>query len=158
MSWTQEIVTIVRYMVGDSESVVYTDNQIQKNILIAAQIVKNEVNFPKAYFIDVFGGTITPDPTEEEKDQWFVSLVSLKTACMILTQEARIYGIQSIKIVDGPSTIDTSQRAKNLMELSKERCKDYEKHKMQFAFGDSAGGFVISTPTTIEYLNPRVFN
>lgn len=157
MSWTEEIVTIVRYMVGDSESVVYTDTQIQKNILIASQIVKNEVSFYKPYFIDVFGGTILPDPTEDEKDEWFISLVSLKAACMILTQEARIYSIQGIKILDGPSTIDTAQRAKNLIELAKERCKDYDRHKIQFAMGESFG-FVISTPTTIEYLNPRVFN
>lgn len=157
MSWTQEIVTIVRYMVGDSESVIYTDNQIQKNILIAAQIVKNEVSFSNQYYIDVFGGSIVPDPTEGTKDEWFVSLVSLKTACMILNQEARIYGMQAVKIIDGPSTVDTSQIAKNLAELAKERCKDYEKHKIQFAMGESYG-FVISTPTTIEYLNPRAFN
>lgn len=157
MSWTEEIVTIVRYMVGDSESLVYTDTQIQKNILIAAQICKNEVNFSKSYFIDVFGGNILPDPTEDEKDEWFISLISLKAACMILTQEARIYSIQGVKIMDGPSTIDTSQRAKNLIDLAKERCKDYDRHKMQFAMGDYSG-FVISTPTTIEYLNPRMFN
>lgn len=157
MSWTEELVTMVRYMVGDSASTTYTDTQIQKNILIAARIVNNEVGFPKLYTIDVFSGSILPDPTDDEVDKWFVSLVSLKAACMILTQEARIYSLQGVKIVDGPSTIDTSQIAKNLIELAKDRCKDYEKHKLQFAMGDSYG-FVISTPTTIPYLNPRVFN
>jgi len=160
MSWQTEITEIVRYLVGDSSEVTYTDQQIQKNILIAARMIVTEVFFNTIYNINVSTLTLDPDPTDSSEDESkaLINLISLKAACMILSSEYQIYAKRSVKIVDGPSSIDGTSIAKNLLDLSKDRCNQYSSYKMQYSMGSMNGGTAILTPTTSQYINPRVFS
>lgn len=160
MSWQTEITEIVRYLVGDSGETTYTDSQIQKNILIAARIVTSEISFDTDYTISVANTTLSPDPTELNTDEsnGFINLVSLKASCMILFSEYQIYSKQSVKIVDGPSSIDGTSVAKNLLMLSQDRCAEYSSYKIQYSMSSMNCGTAILTPTTYDYVNPRIFN
>lgn len=160
MSWQTETTEIVRYLVGDSSETTYTDEQIQKNILIAARIVVQEISFDTNYTINVSTTTLTPDPMDLDTDESksFVNLICLKAACMILNSEYQIYSKQSFRITDGPSTVDGTAVAKNLLILAQDRCKEYSSYKINYVMGNMNGGTAVLTPTTSQYVNPRVFN
>lgn len=63
MAWQDQMSTIVRYVVNDVDSSNYTfsDERVETSILVAAQLVSNEIDFIQTYTIDVEGGTISPD-------------------------------------------------------------------------------------------------
>ena len=90
MAWQDQMSTIVRYIVNDVDSTNYTfsDERIETSILVASQLVINEIDFVQTYTIDVEGGTISPDPTvTATKDNDFINIISLRTGATILGSE-----------------------------------------------------------------------
>ena len=85
MSWQMEIPIIVRALVNDlSDQPVYSDERIQQTIVIAAQYVEFDVVLDNKYVVNIVNPDIIPDPTTLDiKDTIFISLVSLKAACII---------------------------------------------------------------------------
>jgi hypothetical protein len=83
MSWKKEIPIIVRTLINDlSDTPTYSDERILQVISVAAKYVQFDVVLDHQYTINVVNPTITPDPTVDN-DSIFISLVSLKTACLI---------------------------------------------------------------------------
>lgn len=83
MSWKKEIPIIVRTLINDlSETPTYSDERILQVIAVAAKYVQFDVVLDHQYTVNVANPTITPDPTIDN-DSIFISLVSLKTACII---------------------------------------------------------------------------
>lgn len=152
MSWQTEIVENVRVLINDMDATqTYTDDRIERVVIIAANQVLQEVQFPTAYSIDIAEAEISPDPTSlSTKDNGFINLVSLKTACLIISGELKQYSlVGGISVNDGPSSINMSNVFGNLKDLQKSICGEYARYKLEYKLSQSINnGQVVMTPTT----------
>lgn len=156
-SGLQEIIIILRVLIQDPLGVNYSDASLNKLCLVSAISVNQELCFD--YIISLSAGTITPDPIEED-DIMFKMFVAHKAAILLLESEVRGYSSQSIKIVDGPSTIDLSNRSKDSGQILKILHDNYALMKRDYSLSCSGGsfGYAILTPTTIEYISGNNFS
>jgi hypothetical protein len=83
-TWQNEMVRIVRHLVDDLDAATYSDSRLEETVLVSAQMVQLQVTFDKTYTVDVDELLLTPDPTAATRDNAFINLVCLKTACIIL--------------------------------------------------------------------------
>jgi len=81
MAWQNELTIIVRHIIGDldSDNYSFSDGRIEESILVAAQLIHNEMEFLVEYNIEVDNGSLTPDPTttpvgSSNKDDDFIAL------------------------------------------------------------------------------------
>jgi len=129
MSWQGQISTMVRHLVNDLDETnyKYSDSRIEKTILVSSFLVINDADFNNSYSVNVEQCSLIPDPTDTEtKDNPFVALVSLKTACVILGSEVRSEASNAISIKDGPSAIDLRGVSSTLMALYKDLSEQYD--------------------------------
>lgn len=129
MSWQNTVPVMVRYLINDTDSTnyKYSDSRIQKATLVGAQFVGLELDFVNSYAVDLVGETIVPDPTSSEtRDDPFINLLALRTACIILGSEIKTEAANAIAIKDGPSSIDLRGVSSTLTVLYKDLCDKYE--------------------------------
>lgn len=128
MSWRNEIPLIVRYLIDDinSSSYKYSDERIETSILISAQLILMETSFNNEYTINIVNNQLSPDPTSP-RDDAFITLTALKTACIIVGSEIKTESANSISIKDGPSSIDLRGVSSTLVVLYKDLCEKYDK-------------------------------
>ena len=155
MSWQGEMTTMVRTLISDVDpsNYTYSNQRLETTILVAAQIVMTEIDFENKYTVDVEQCYITPDPTDAttphatiNRDDAFINLVSLKTACIIMGSELKTQSLNAVKVVDGPSSIDFTAVAANIRYLYDYSCKNYEEYKFNYAAGNNAVGKAILSP------------
>lgn len=149
MSWQGQISTMVRHLINDtdSSSYKYTAKRLETTILVAAQLLSIETDLNNTYTINVEQCQLTPDPTDAEtKDDDFVALTSLKSACIILGGEVKTESANAISIKDGPSAIDLRGVAGTLTGLYKDICAKYDKLLLDYKAGNSIAGHVILGP------------
>jgi len=155
MSWQGEIVTMVRHLISDVDPTNYTYSQdrLETAALVAAQIVQLEVNFEQTYTIDVEQCYLSPDPTDPttsitlaNRDDIFINLVALKTACLIMSSELRTYGLSSISVTDGPSSINYTAVAGHIKTLLDYAKQAYEDYKFNYKAGNACNGKAILSP------------
>jgi hypothetical protein len=148
MAWTDDMPVIVRYLVNDvnSSDYTYTNGRIKQTIVVAAQLVLNEIDFDKTYTVTVSTSGITPDPTAATKDDAFINLVSLKSACLIASSELRTKSLDAVRVSDGSSSIDAGGVLRGFEALSKSMCQRYEDAKIQYKAGNSVAGKAVLTP------------
>lgn len=129
MSWQGQISSMVRHLVNDLDDTnyKYSDSRIEKTILVSSFLVLNDADFINNYSINVEQCLLSPDPTDTEtKDNAFVALVVLRTACVILGSEVRSEASNAISIKDGPSAIDLRGVSSTLMSLYKDLSEQYD--------------------------------
>jgi len=145
MTWQTDSVQIVRTLIHDvaPSTYAYTDERIEEVFVVSAYSVIVEVTFSNAYLITLSTCTITPDPV---LDKYFMNLVSLKAASIILFSEYKTASSSAVKVVDGPSTIDYTAVSKNLKDLYDNAAEQYEQMKFKYNVGEGASGIVILTP------------
>ncbi len=148
MSWQNELVRMLRYLIDDVTCITYKDDRLEETVIVAAQFVNLEIDFDKTYTIDIDALILTPDPTATVRDNAFINLVVLKAACIVLAGEAKANALQAIKIKDGPTEIDTGQRHKALEVRVTQVCSDYTQTKLQYVTGDGRTGQAVLTPFT----------
>ena len=147
MAWLDDMPIIVRYLVNDVDSSDYTfsDNRIETSILVAAQLVINEIDFSQTYTIDIDECSISPDPSSSSnKDNNFINIVSLRAGCIILGSELKTQGFSAIRVSDGPSSIDMSRTMDGIKILYDEMCTRYEEAKMQYKANGVVGEAILS--------------
>jgi hypothetical protein len=146
MSWQTEISTMVRYLINDvdSSNYKYSDNRIETTILVAAQLVSLDLEFPNNYSINISGGSLTPDPTDSNyKDGSFINLVTLKSACIIVGSEVKVEAANSISVRDGVSSIDLRGVSSTLMALYKDLCDKYQAMSDDYKFTGETGQAIL---------------
>lgn len=154
MSWQNEMVRILRYMINDIDGSTYSDSRLEETLLVAAQLKAAPIDFQNDYTIDVDSLVLTPDPTATSpKDDWFITIVCLYSASIILDSEASTLAAQAYRIKDGPSSIDTVDSYKAKKELAKEMREKVDIAIMQMKAGDSVGAQAVLTPYTQERLS-----
>ena len=157
MSWQTESTELLRVTINDMDvSPTYSDERLERVLVIAALQVLNSLTFDTAYKVDIPLATITPDPTDQDpKDAKFINLVALRAAKIVISGELKQYSISGgMSISDGPSKIDMSGAFKNLMVLQKKVDADYEEARKDYSIYVSQTNFkAITTPSTVEGLS-----
>lgn len=149
MSWQGQISTMVRHLISDVDptNYKYTTKRLETAILVSAQLVTFDTDLKQSYSINVEQCSLSPDPTDAETfDEAFISLVSLKTSCVILGSEVRAESGNAISIKDGPSAIDLRGVSNTLIILYKDLCEKYEKMLLEYQAGNSLAGHAILGP------------
>lgn len=136
-----EILIILKALTGTTES----DAVLTKLIITSAIIVKSELTFDINYIISITNETITPNP----EDNAFILLVAYKASILLLQTEIKSASGQSIKIVDGPSSIDLTSRTKEFSAFLSGLLSEYFNLKRDYILNGANGlGFAVITPTT----------
>jgi hypothetical protein len=144
--WQTEMTRITRFLIDDLDASSYDDERLEETILVAAQLMKHEMDFNSVYTIDVDSLTLSPDPTSGNKDDAFINLTCMKTACIILKAEVKAESLKAIVVRDGPSSIDLSGRYAATKDRALKMCEDFEHAKLQYQLGNStAGQAVVNT-------------
>ena len=76
----------------------------------------------------------------------FITLISLKAACVIVGSEVRTHSINSVSVRDGSSAIDMKGVAAGFMLLYKDICEKYDQAVLQYKAGNSVVGQAILSP------------
>lgn len=149
MSWQLEMTTVLRYLINDMDETtyVYSDDKLTEALLVGAQLTQQDINFTNIYTISIEQLSLSPDPTASNpKDDGFINLVCLKTACIILGTEVRTSGSKSIKISDSQSSLDMSGVYAAVRDVWKDLCSLFEKQKFQYKAASRTAGRVILGP------------
>ena len=149
MAWCSRMMTPLRVLINDMNPTdrTYSDNDLKKLLVTAADIVQQEVKFSKVYTTnyDVIG--IVPEPTTD--DQEFINFVVMKAACLTnqwkFNQKALAAGIRARC---GPVSLDnTGAGSTVLIALMNEGfCAAYEEMKRQHNYGSSSNIKAVLTP------------
>lgn len=109
MPWNKEIPVIVRVLINDlNQPYIYSDSRLLQVIAVAAKYVQFDVVLDNTYEVNVIKPDITPDPTDNG-DSIFVSLVSLKSACIIDQSQLRTKAtLEGIRAALGPASLSTA--------------------------------------------------
>lgn len=157
MSWQTEIPIIVRTLINDwSDQPQYNDDRLIQVITVAAQYVQFDVVLEHKYNIDVTNLSISPDPTTD-RDEIFISLVSLKTACIMDQSNLRTKAaMEGIRASLGPASLSVGGSLEGLkMILQNGPCALYEELTSHWDVKDAAAVRAIFSPFVGNNFNPR---
>jgi len=147
MAWQEEMVPIVRGLLGDTAaSPTYSNDRLEDAIIYAAQLNVENIPFDTTYSITVKTSTISPDPTTPSRDNAFINLCVLKAAWMVAVNELRAASRKTLIIRDGPSMIDASKSSAASKELVDELSKAFKRAVLEFRAGNSKAGEAIVGP------------
>ncbi len=149
MSWQGQMSTIVRHLINDVDATSYkfSTERIETTILVAAQLTTMNVDFNNTYTLNVEQCQLSPDPTDTATlDAAFITLISLRAACIIIGSEIRSESGNAISIKDGPSSIDLRGVTNTLIILYKDLCEKYEHNLLEYRAGNAVAGHAILGP------------
>lgn len=151
----ESIILLIRSLIYDLESLEYSDEDLEKVACAAGLIILNEISFGDiVYTIDILNSSISPEP-----DNTFSIFCAYKSAILLIQSEIRKFSSKSVKITDGPSSIDLTNKAKDLKGLLDSLLSQYDKMKLDYAVSISTGSvFAVSTPTTAYLSYYKRFN
>lgn len=158
MSWFTELPRILRHMIEDlSATPTFSDIRLEETILVAAQLIRHEIDFAQTYTIDVDEHTLSPDPTLPTRDEAFINLTLLKAGCIIEGSRYRTELVGNkggIRVRDGSSEVDLRGSLEGFQYLFKNGwCLEYEKAKFEFMSGNMVPGRIILGP----FAGPNVY-
>lgn len=157
MSWQIEIPIIVRTLINDvADQPVYSDERIAQVIAVAAKYVQFDVVLDHKYEVDVANPNITPDPTTD-RDEIFISLVSLKAACIIDQSTYRTKAaMEGIRAALGPASLSVvgQSSAWNTI-LDKGPCAAYDELTSHWDVKDATAIRAVLSPFVGNKFDPR---
>jgi len=160
MSWQTEIPIIVRTLINDwSDPPTYSEERLLQVISVAAKYVQFDVSLENSYNINVVNPNITPDPTVSQ-DDIFISLVSLKTACIIDQSTLRTKAaLEGIKTVLGPASLSIANSLTGWkMVIEKGACATYEELTSHWNVQDATSVRAILSPFVGNNFDPRMIS
>ena len=151
--WQNEMTIIVRHIIDDLDSTNYqfSDDRIEEAILVAAQLIHNEMEFSINYDIEVDNRKLTPDPTltpvgDSNKDDDFIALCCLRAGILFTGSQLKTYSLRAITIRDGPSSLDMRGITSGLKSLHDDLTSKYEQVKLDYQTSKLGLGKVILSP------------
>lgn len=146
-----EMIIVLRTLIDDLASTVYTDSVIAQVITVAGKFVVQEMNFSHQYFFDIIPKTVNPDPTDDAgqtRDDSLINLTCLKAACFSDRGQAKTSAGQAVDISDAGSRISVGGIAlARIKLLEKGWCAVYDEEKTQYLAGQSrVAGAAVMTP------------
>lgn len=151
MSWQTECTLILRHSIDDFVSpYTYTDSRLQELITVAAREVLTQADFNVTYTVNIGAGTISPDPTSTPRDEYFITLITLKAICILAKSTARTASGQSISLSDHFSSINLGGIYQSKNNDAKSSCDAYKEALIQYQLGQLIPGRIIVSPYTID--------
>lgn len=143
--WQSFALEILRVLLNDlSDSPTYDTCKLTRLLNVSAYAVLQDVSFPAGYSINPVTGEVSPNPST---DMDFIILTAYKANCILSTAELKTEGGCSIRVTDGPSTIDTTSRSDYIKQSQKTACEMYEDAKDDYKRGATElAGQAILTP------------
>ena len=157
MSWQVEIPIIVRTLINDfGPEQEYSDDRLLQVIVVAAKYVQFDVALDHKYDVDVSNPTISPDPTDD-RDEIFISLVSLKSACIIDQSQLRSKAaIEGIRASLGPASLSVGGSLEGLrVLLEKGSCAAYDELVSHWDVKEATSVRAILSPFIGNNFDPR---
>jgi len=157
MAWNTEIPIIVRVLINDmSDSQTYSDERLQQVIAVSAKYVQFDVVLDHSYQVDVINPAISPDPTDLN-DEIFISLVSLKAACIIDQSALRTRAAaEGIKAALGPAMLSVNGSLDGFIAiLDKGPCAAYEELTSHWDVSQATAVRAILGPFVGNKFDPR---
>lgn len=157
MSWNTEIPIIVRTLINDlGDQPVYSDERLIQVITVAAKYVQFDVVLDHQYSVDVENLNISPDPTLD-RDEIFISLVSLKASCIIDQSNLRTKAaMEGIRAALGPASLSVGGSLEGIrMVLEHGPCALYEELTSHWDVANASAIKAILSPFVGNNFNPR---
>jgi len=157
MSWKKEIPIIVRTLINDlSDIPTYSDERILQVVTVAAKYVQFDVVLDHKYVINVVNPTITPDPTTDD-DSIFISLVSLKTACIIDQSVLRTKAAaEGIRAALGPASLSVAGSLAGIRMIIEEGpCAAYDQLVSHWDVKEATAIRAVLSPFVGNKFDPR---
>jgi hypothetical protein len=157
MSWNIEIPIIVRTLIDDfSDNPTYSDDRLLQAIVVAAKYVQFDVSLDNKYTVNIVNPDITPDPTSSD-DSIFISLVSLKTACIIDQSTLRTKAaMEGIRASLGPASLVVGGSLAGLkMIIDHGPCAAYEELTSHWDVKEATAIRAILSPFVGNKFDPR---
>lgn len=162
MSWKKELTTIVRVLINDlGPNYNYSDSRIQQVLVVAGQYVQFDVNLDNKYMINIVAPNFTPDPTLlPQKDDIFISLVSLKAACIIDQSTYRTKAaLEGIRAALGPASLNVGGNLSGYKTLLSEGpCAMYEQLTLHWDISNANAIRAIFSPFIGNNFDPQNLN
>lgn len=133
--WQTEMVTILRYMIADTDedNYKYSDTTLQDLILVGALQANNEIDFSIVYTIRLGSSSISPDPTlEVSRDDNFIALASLKSAIIIIRGEFKLASNSAMMFRDRDTTVDLTAKANSIKAILQNFQNQYEESRWYY--------------------------
>ena len=145
MSWQEDSVLIVRSLINDVDydNYTYSDERIEEAFITCAYQIVREISFNTVYVVTLNPRSVSPDPV---LDYDFMNLTCLKTACLFIFSEYKTAAASSLRVTDGPSTVDYTNVSKELKNMYDSYKDQYDRAKFHFNVGEGSSGKVILTP------------
>lgn len=157
MSWQTDIPIIVRTLINDlSDNPTYSDERIKQVIAVAAKYVQFDVVLDHKYIVNVSDPNITPDPTDDN-DDIFISLVSLKSACIIDQSALRTRAAaEGIRAALGPASLAVNNSLAGFIAiLDKGPCASYDELVSHWDVKEATAIRAILSPFVGNKFDPR---
>lgn len=157
MSWQIEIPIIVRTLINDiADQPVYSDDRLLQVISVAAKYVQFDVVLDHKYSVDVAAPSISPDPTDD-RDEIFISLVSLKAACIIDQSSLRTKAaMEGIRASLGPASLAVNNSLQGVLAiLEKGPCAAYDELTSHWDVAQATTARTILSPFVGNKFDPR---
>jgi hypothetical protein len=118
MSWQTDVPSLVRVLINDlTDLPTYSDDRLIQTILVAARYVQFDVVLDNSYQVDNINQIITPDPTIN-KDEIFLCLLGLKTACIIDQSTFRSKAaLEGVRAALGPALLSVNNHLSGFKEI-----------------------------------------
>jgi len=156
MSWKIEVPIIVRTLVNDMSSTpTYSDERLLQIIAVAAKYVQFDIVLDNAYIINVVNPEITPDPTAND-DSIFISLVSLKSACLVDQSVLRTKAaMEGIRAALGPAQLSVGGSLAGLKMIIEEGpCAAYDELTSHWDVREATAIRAILSPFVGNHFDP----
>jgi hypothetical protein len=158
MSWSIEIPIIVRTLINDFDETnqTYSDERILQAVVVASKYVQFDVNLNQTYTINIANPAITPDPTELN-DDIFISLVSLKTACIFDQSTLRTKAaMEGIRAALGPASLSVGGSLAGLkLIIDKGPCSAYDELTSHWDVKEASAIRAVLSPFVGNNFDPR---
>jgi hypothetical protein len=157
MAWNTEIPMIVRVLINDmSDNPTYSDERLQQVIAVSAKYVQFDVVLDHTYNVDVINPAISPDPTDNN-DDIFISLVSLKAACIIDQSALRTRAAaEGIRAALGPAMLSVNGSLDGFIAiLDKGPCASYDELTSHWDVKEATAIRAILGPFVGNKFDPR---
>jgi len=160
MAWDAEMTLMVRVLINDLDTVspTYSDARIQQVITVAATYVQQEANLTNSYTVDVSANTIVPDPTTPDRDDVFVGLTCLKSACILDQSTFRTKAaIDGVRTSLGSASISVGSNLSGFKTiLDQGPCAMYTALLNDWNIGNASSVHAILSPFVGNTFDPRM--
>lgn len=140
MSWQSDGIIMLRIMLNDNcDDPQYSDSSLEQLLVVAAHYVITDVSLSVDYEVSISDMTITPDPTDDPRDEVFINFMVLKAACLADQGNFRLKAaLEGIKAVLGPAALSVGGNLRGYLTILEQGpCKAYADMKKDFAFGNT---------------------